>query len=804
MDSFENKYSFVYNGNAIEDNIVFFKNFRITVITPFLIRIEESKTKDFCDLPTQTVLCRNFGKVNYFTDISLNSLIIKTDECQFCIGSKGLMKVIFPDGFIVTDFKKGNLKGTRRTLDVTFGKVHLQNGILSKNGVAIMDDTKSLLLLDNQILKQRNAEEKDYYVFAYGNKYLDALKDFYRLTGSTPLIPRYCLGNWWSRYWAYTQSEYLELMDKFEKEHIPLTVACIDMDWHWTDVAKRFGEKANDYSKPKSLLAKITGSFLNPGWTGYSWNRDLFPNHVDFLNKLHEKGLKVNLNVHPAQGIRFFEDMYPEIASYMNIDIDSKETVEFDFTNRKFVEGYFKYINDPMEKEGVDFWWIDWQQGNKSKVPGLDPLWLLNHFYCLDRKKKGLRPLTLSRFAGFGSHRYPLGFSGDAAVKWSVLAFQPYFTVTAANAGYTWWSHDIGGHNFGRRDDELYLRWLQFGVFSPIMRFHSVNDAFMGKEPWKFSGSVKNTAVEFLRLRHRMIPYTYTINRLTETEGIPLLIPMYYFYPREDNAYRVENEYFFGTQMIVAPITEKVSKTTNMASVEVWLPEGRYTDIFTGRIYKGGKKFHMCRDITLIPVLAKSGTIIPLDGRKDGNNCENPNSIELLIYRGDGSFTLYEDDGETLNYKDGYFAETMFNVKENGSDLIFKINPVVGDLNLIPKERKFVLKFCDVEAAEVIMAFDGESKCDFIRDHKDGFLSVTVDKVIAEIGATITLSGIKKRKNPDKKELITEALSKVQGEIFMKSMKYKKCLADDFNGQILAPASVRHMLEEIMNMDFSI
>ena len=108
-----------------------------------------------------------------------------------------------------------------------------------------------------------------------------------------------------------------------------------------------------------------------------------------------------------------------------------------------------------LEKEGVDFWWIDWQQGTKTKIPGLDPLWALNHYHTLDSAKNGSRPLTLSRYSGLGSHRFPLGFSGDTICSWKSLKFQPYFTGSAANAGYTWWSHDIGGHMHGIQDDEL-------------------------------------------------------------------------------------------------------------------------------------------------------------------------------------------------------------------------------------------------------------------------------------------------------------------------------------------------------------
>ncbi|ETS90442.1 glycoside hydrolase, family 31 domain protein, partial [Fusobacterium sp. CM21] len=224
-------------------------------------------------------------------------------------------------------------------------------------------------------------------------------------------------------------------------------VAVLDMDWHITEVDAKYGT----------------------GWTGYTWNRELFDDPKEFLEELHENNYKVTLNVHPADGIRAFEDVYPEFAEFMEIDVKNEDPILFDIADPKFREGYFKYVHHKLEADGVDFWWLDWQQGSNSGVKGLDPLWLLNHFHYIDAKKNGKRGLILSRYAGPGSHRYPVGFSGDTVISWESLDFQPYFTSTASNIGYGWWSHDIGGHMNGVRDDELFTRWVQFGVFSPIM-----------------------------------------------------------------------------------------------------------------------------------------------------------------------------------------------------------------------------------------------------------------------------------------------------------------------------------------------
>lgn len=114
------------------------------------------------------------------------------------------------------------------------------------------------------------------------------------------------MGVWWSRYHAYTQQEYLDLIDRFLNENIPLTVVAVDMDWHWTDLKKKFGINES-------------------GWTGYSWNTDLFPDYKEFFNELKKKKLHITLNLHPADGVRSFEDMYNKMAKANKIDPDSKK-----------------------------------------------------------------------------------------------------------------------------------------------------------------------------------------------------------------------------------------------------------------------------------------------------------------------------------------------------------------------------------------------------------------------------------------------------------------------------------------------
>ncbi|HPZ00584.1 MAG TPA: glycoside hydrolase family 31 protein, partial [Clostridiales bacterium] len=600
-------------------------NLRISILTSQLLRVEYQPGAVFCNLPTQAVWNRKLDSVPFTVTEELHTVTVSTEACRFSLSKRnGTLKkvVLFPDTEkeqTVTDFQSGNLKGTTRTLDMSFGPVPLEDGILSRNGVALLDDSHTLVLredgfpLSAEAALGRKKGGKDYYIFAYGHEYQSALKDFFRLTGMPPLLPKYVFGNWWSRYHAYTQEEYLHLLNRMEEEGIPLSVATIDMDWHWTDVAKRFGKVGSASGFPKGLPRSVTDFMA--GWTGYSWNTELFPDYRAFLRELKKRGLAVTVNTHPAKGCRFFEDAYPAFADFMGIRKESKKPIPLNFSDKKMLEGYFRFLHHGYEKDGVDFWWIDWQQGNRSQVPGLDPLWALNHYHFLDRERNGNRPLILSRYAGPGSHRYPLGFSGDTRMSWKVLQFQPYFTATAYNIGYTWWSHDIGGHMGGIHDDELYLRWLQFGVFAPINRMHSSNNLLTGKEPWNYGPETEKLAVQALQFRQRLVPYLYTMNYRCHTAGEPLIRPMYYAHPEEEEAYQVPNEYYFGSELICAPITCPTDDKTKVAGTDVWLPEGTWTDLFTNDTYRGGKKVKMFRGLSSVPVLAKAGAILPLEAK---------------------------------------------------------------------------------------------------------------------------------------------------------------------------------------------
>ena len=686
---------------ACPENIIQGEKFRITVLTKSLVRLEYSPDGIFNDAPTQTVLNRDFPQVSFEIRDTQEELEVRTEYFQlnydkkeftshglscYALGMPGGNRTAWHYG------EKGeNLKGTARTLDNVNGACELEDGILSMwCGCVALDDSRTLTLREDGWVEPRKKGIRDIYLFAYGHRFRDALKDFYHLCGETPMLPRFALGNWWSRYYKYTEESYMELMERFDGEQIPFTVAVIDMDWHLVDIDPKYGT----------------------GWTGYTWNREMFPDPERFLKKLHDRGMKTTLNLHPADGIRAFEDCYPQMAEAMGLNPEKGEPVNFDIANPVFLEAYLDKALHPMEEEGVDFWWVDWQQGTNSKMEGLDPLWMLNHYHFLDSGRDGKRPMTFSRYAGPGSHRYPVGFSGDTLITWESLDFQPYFTSTASNIGYGWWSHDIGGHMLGYKNDEMEARWYQFGVFSPINRLHSSSSEFNGKEPWRFKKEVHDTMCDFLRLRHKLMPYLYTMNHRAWAEGEPICQPMYYEYPEDWTAYGQKNEYFFGSELIAAPVTTPRIKNLNAARTKVWLPEGMWFDFFTDTAYRGGRSLNMYRSIDEIPVLAKAGAILPMTEKIRAVEAEtNPDELTIRVYPGaDNTFVLYEDDNVSEDYRKGICARTE--MKLNWAEKTFTVSPAEGELSLLPAARTWKIEFHKTTAEDAVVLVNGEEQKD--------------------------------------------------------------------------------------------
>jgi alpha-glucosidase len=650
---------------------------RFTVLTPRLLRLEWSATGAFEDRGTFAFPTR-YGPVPPFTARDEGgTLVLDTgaltlrympgagpftpENLQIAFTLNGAPRTWQPE-----QPDTGNLRGTRRTLDGAPGDVTLDPGLLSRDGWTLFDDSRAVLYdpADGWVHPQRAHETQDWYFFGYGHDYRAALADYTRFGGAVPLIPRFVLGAWWSRFWAYSAADLEALVQDFAAHDLPLDVLVIDMDWHTPHA-----------------------------WTGYTWNRELFPDPAGFLKWVHDRGLRVTLNLHPAEGVQRFEEIYERFAAALGQDTSQGAPVAMRISDPEFVRHYFELLHHPMEEQGVDFWWMDWQQGDVSELPGLDPLGWINHLHFNDSRRRGLRPMLYSRWGGLGNHRYYIGFSGDTFALWSALQFLPYFTATASNVCYGWWSHDIGGH-FGPDEPELYARWVQFGALSPCLRLHSTNDPAAERRPWAFPGPVFEAAQAAFHWRYALVPYLYTMARAASDTGIALCRPMYYDSPEDGSAYVARYQYYLGDAMIAAPIVHPAEAATGLAPADVWLPAGTWIDYQTGETFDGPRWVRLVGDLRRMPMLLRAGAILPLAAPAPTTDAIPQDQLILTVFPGEhGTFRLYEDDGTTEAYLQGQAEWTPIEMQtQGGRRCAITIGPVEGHCAALPPTRAYEIR----------------------------------------------------------------------------------------------------------------
>lgn len=711
-------------------------NARFTVLTDRLVRMEWSPSARFEDHATLAIVNRNLPVPKFTVKRKGNAVEIKTASLSLKYSGSGAFAA---DNLQVTFKLNGkkmvwtpgadasaNLMGTARTLDGCYGPDHInysdpmEQGLVSRDGWAVVDEsTRHILVEDNsdwgQWVDVRPEEGvQDLYLFAYGHDYKAALADFAKIAGRIPLPPKYVFGYWWSRYWPYTDEEFLTLGREFRERKLPIDVMVIDMEWHetWPDAARR---TKDDHGE-------------GLGWTGYTWNQDLIGDPDGFLKEIHSMHLKTSLNLHPAVGIIPREKVYKDfVKDYLSRtdDYDGPEgyvykggeaiwngpakpgyhaSVPYRMDQRAWADAYFNSIIHPLEAQGVDFWWLDWQQYKQSRyVPGLSNTFWINHIFFNDKVRRyadvspedAPRPMIYHRWGGLGSHRYQLGFSGDTKICWEVLGYLPYFTSTASNVLYGYWGHDLGGHwdpDNKPTDPEIFTRWLQYGVFSPIFKTHCTRSAALERRIWAFPEHFQYMK-DALELRYALTPYIYDLAREAYETGLSMCRPLYYEYPEEEKAYTWNQEYFFGGNILAATICEPLDPATGLSNRSVWLPAGNdWYDMAHHKMLRGGTIQDLKYSIDQNAWFVKAGAIIPMAEEGIQNLQEPTNALRIYIAPGKGRSTYchYDDDGASQAYATEY-ATTQIKRIATGSMLTVEIGAREGSYKGAPETRRLGL-----------------------------------------------------------------------------------------------------------------
>ena len=674
-------------------NVVIDRNVRLTVLTPQLVRLEWAADGRFEDRASLVFLNRRTPPVAFTKRVEHGWLVIATGQLRLRyrrgsgrFGPRNLSITLKNADSTVTwrpdAPDTANLMGTTRTLDGASGPIPLEKGLLSRDGWALVDDSERPLFDATPwpwVVQRAPGERQDWYV--YGHDYRGALDDFTRVAGKIPMPPRFALGAWWSRYWAYTDAELERLVEDFHRYDVPLDVLVVDMDWHNTFELRWQGQPTDQ-----------AGQRL--GWTGYTWDRAYFPDPDAFLGWVHRQGLKTTLNLHPASGIQPHEAQYPAMARAMGIDPTTRQYVPFRIEDKHFAEAYFADVIHPLERQGVDFWWLDWQAWGNTSIPNLNPTWWLNYVFFTDMERQGLhRPLIFHRWGGLGNHRYEIGFSGDMHSTWPALAFETYFTATAANVGFGYWSHDIGGHIPGPVGPELYTRWIQFGIFSPILRTHTTKNANAERRIWAYPPEYADAMRAAFQLRYAMIPYIYTAARLAYDSGVSMVHPLYYDWPEADEAYAFPDEYRFGADLVVSPVVAPMDSASALTRQRLWIPPGEWVEWSSGARLSGPKVLERTFALDELPVYVRAGAILPEQPKMERSDERPVDPLILDVVPGaSGSARIYEDAGDDLGYREGAYTFTPVRERRTGATISLVIAPVEGSFPGMLRRRAYEVR----------------------------------------------------------------------------------------------------------------
>lgn len=696
---------FLFNINKSKANsAVVFKgnNYRISILTERLIRVEYNKNGIFIDTPTQLVLCRSFAIPKFDVNQDDNYLEVNTKYFKLTYAKdKGInssnLKVYLNNTESVWYYGHPEVRtynASVEALDNIISKYRFKKGIYSSEGFSTIDDSKTLLIDMNGNFVKRPDDGIDMYIFMYKDDYQLALNDYFSLTGKPLLLPRYAFGNWWSKRYNYNNNNINILFDKFYKEGIPISTLLLDKNWHIPD---------NRHS------------------TGYTFNKKLLSNPKELMKEIHNRGIRVGLNIDPAGGIYPYEEMYNKILEH--VKLSPNKTIAFAPFNQTYIDIFLKLLLHPLENYGTDFFWLDYY--NKDKLSE----YVLTHYMYLDSgRNEDKRSMLISRNSLISAHRYGIMYSGETEVSFNLLKYLPYINSSAANLGLSWWSHDIGGFKGGTEDSELYTRYVQFGCFSPIFRIHVDGGRYYKREPWKWDIKTLLIAKKYMQLRHRLVPYIYSESYKYYDSGLPFVRPLYYtnkdmYY---DPLYR--NEYYFGSSILVSPLTDKKDTLMNRVVHKFYLPEGTWYDFITGKKFPGDRSYVAFFKDEDYPVFVKSGTIIPMD-LDITNSLVLPENLEINIFPGmSNSYQLYEDDGISNLYKSGYYLKTLIDYNYQASNYTVIIRSLDGKSGIIPSTRNYKIRFRNTKKTDTVVAnFNGnniETNCyedgnDFIVEIKD-------------------------------------------------------------------------------------
>lgn len=612
---------------------------RVQPLGPHLVRIEQRGPSGFEDRETFTVCGRSRDPVSAQQSIDAGCMRVETETYRVVVpdGAMGVdgIRIETPGGRLLCELSDAMrttsflpvpsdlpatwvLGDSPRVVPPAWGALPPPEG---------MDDPNSGWDLEN--------DAADWYVFfPAASGYAAFRRDFVQLTGAVPRVPLYALGLWYSRYHPYDENGALEVIRRFREAGIPLDVFVADTDWR-------------------------TG-----GSCGYAVNRELFPDMARFIRRAHEQQVRIMLNDHPEpQG---------------NSALDPGE-LRF---RQKGLQS--------MLALGVDLWWFDrnWHTHLQAPVPGLaKEVWGMRLYHDITKEfYPDRRTLVLSNVDGINNgrldtpshpaaHRFPVWWTGDTVAGWEALRAGVINGVDSGLLSLLPYVHeDLGGHH-DQPNLELYVRFMQFGAFSPVARIHCSNQAH--RCPWAYGAEGERITGDFFRLRYRLLPTLYAATVAAHQTGVPLLQRCDLEWPDWPEA-ADSTQYLLGEDLLVAPILSPAPEN-GPAERSVWIPPGEWEDLWSGRIHPGPGHLRVQCPLEEMPVFARRGGLVfSVPQRWATGRATWP---ELVVdayvpaHNGEQVRMLHEDDGETAACGPGSMATTEVGLRRDGSSVEVRMVP---------------------------------------------------------------------------------------------------------------------------------
>ncbi len=526
---------------------------------------------------------------------------------------------------------------------------------------------------DNSLKYETISGRKTYQVVA-GDSWEDLIDQYISLTGKQPMIPRWALGNFSSRFGYHSQKEVEETIQRFKEDSIPVDAVILDLYW--------FGKEM------KGTMGNL------------EFERDSFPEPKKMISKLAEQGVKTILVTEPF--ILTTSKKWDEAVAQKVLATDKAGnpfTYDFYFGNTGLVDVFkpeaqtwFWNIYKDLANIGVAGWWGDLGEpevhpsalqhvnGSADEVHNIyGHSWAKLLFEGYKKDFPEQRPFILMRAGAAGSQRYGLiPWSGDVSRSWGGLKSQPEIALQMGMQGLAYMHSDLGGFAGDVQDDQLYVRWLQYGVFQPIYRPHA--QEAVASEPVFKEPKTKALAKKAIELRYKLLPYNYTLAFENNQTGAPLMRPLFFEEPENLESYEVSNTYLWGNDFLISPVMQD-----SINKKEVYFPgNGNWFDFYSGKKYKGGTRDSISVSQDHIPTYVRGGAFIPMAKPLQTTADYSGEILEVQFYFDEeieeSSSYLYHDDGKTPHsFENGQYEIIKFESSLSGDSLNLKIEKEEGE-----------------------------------------------------------------------------------------------------------------------------